>query len=132
MLVSAFRSPYGASAEIVRLALKEAFEIAASPPVFLEYEDVLQRPEQRLAHRRTIEQVNAFLAVLSRHTIAVDIYFQWKPQLPDQDDEMLMEAAINGRVDAIITHNLKHFSEVAPSFGIRVLTPLQFLREVRL
>ena len=47
-VIAGFRSPSGASAELLRLALRGTYEIAASLPVFLEYEDVLQREDQRL------------------------------------------------------------------------------------
>jgi len=131
VVVSAFRNRMGASARVLRLALTGAIEVAASPPVFLEYEAVLRRDDQLSAHGQSIEQIDVVLTVLSRRIIPVDIYFQWKPQLPDPDDEMILEAAINGRADAIATHNLRHFLPVAPRFGIRVLSPSQFLLEVK-
>ncbi len=51
------------------------------------------------------------------------IDFQWKPQLQDPDDELVLEAATNGNANAIITHNVKDFQVAEQRFGIRVMTP---------
>ena len=40
---------------------------------------------------------------------------------------MVLEAAVNGHVQAIGTHNTKDFVQIAPNFGVRVLTPAQLL-----
>jgi putative PIN family toxin of toxin-antitoxin system len=131
VLIAGFRSPTGASAELVRLALRGTVKAAASVAIFLEYEEVLQREDQRLAHGRSREQIDLFLRVLAGVLIPVDIYFHWRPQLLDADDEMVLDAAIAGGVMAIVTHNTRHFVPAARSFGIKVLTPPQFLAEVK-
>jgi putative PIN family toxin of toxin-antitoxin system len=131
VLIATFRSPTGASAELVRLALRGTVKAAASVAIFLEYEDVLQRDDQRLAHGRSREQIDLFLRVLAGVIVPVDIYFHWRPQLFDADDEMILDAAIAGGAMPIVTHNVRHFLPVAPGFGIKVLTPSQFLAEVK-
>jgi putative PIN family toxin of toxin-antitoxin system len=131
VLVAGFRSPSGASAELVRLALTGDLDIAASIAIFLEYEEVLQREDQRLVHCRSQEQVDLFVRMLARIIVPVDIHFSWRPQLRDANDEMVLVAAIAGEVRAIVTHNVKDFLPVATSFGIRILTPSQFLSEMR-
>ncbi len=50
----------------------------------------------------------------------VDIYFRVRPVLRDADDEMVMEAALNG--DAIVTHNVTDFM-AAPALGIEIAAP---------
>ena len=107
VLVASFRSRSGASRIILQLAFEHKFEMAASNAVFLEYEDVLQREFQREAHGRSVAEVDLFLVALSKIIHPVELYFQWRPQLTDPNDEMILEAAINGRVDAIVTHNLR-------------------------
>jgi predicted nucleic acid-binding protein len=81
---------------LIRLALRGAFEVAASVAIFLEYEEVLQREDQRVVHGRTRGEVDLFLSVLARIIIPVDIYFTWRPQLSDADDEMVLDAAMAG------------------------------------
>jgi len=130
VLVAGFRSPKGGSAELLRLALRGEITVAASIAIFLEYEEVLQREDQRVVHGRPLSQVDLFLRVLARRIVPVDIHFRWRPQLRDANDEMVLDAAIAGEVRAIVTHNVKDFLPAAGSFGIRILTPSQFLQEV--
>jgi predicted nucleic acid-binding protein len=62
---------------------------------------------------------------------AVEVHFQWRPQLADANDEMVLEAAVNGRADSIVTHNVKDFAIAARSFGVRVMRPGELLQEMR-
>jgi predicted nucleic acid-binding protein len=100
---------------------------AACPALFLEYEDVLKRAE----HRLPSEFVESFLAELARIVEAVQIRFLWRPMLLDPDDEMVLEAAINGQAEAIVTHNRRDFAAVSIRFGIAVLSPGEFLTLLR-
>jgi predicted nucleic acid-binding protein len=61
----------------------------------------------------------------------VDVRFTWRPQLSDADDEMVLEAAVNGRADALVTHNLGDFAAAAPSFGLLVIPPADLLGRLR-
>ena len=75
--------------------------------------------------------VDRFLAALASACQPVEISFQWRPQLADADDEMVLEAAVNGHADAIITHNVKDFVLAVGRFGMRVLRPGELLQEMR-
>lgn len=104
--------------------------MVASPPLFLEYEDVLLRPEQRLVHGLSAEHIDRFLNAFAAWIEPVDIHFRWRPQVVDPGDEMVLEAAINGHVDALVTHNVRHFFPAALRFQLEVLTPQQTLRRL--
>jgi predicted nucleic acid-binding protein len=39
----------------------------------------------------------------------VEVHFQRRPQSGDPNDEMVLEAAINGRADALVTYNVADF-----------------------
>jgi len=106
-------------------------KLLASPPLFLEYEDVLFRAEQLEAHGWPVERLERLLRALAQRLEPVEIRFQWRPQLPDPADEIVLETAVNGRADALITHNLKHFRPVERLFGIPVLTPGELVRRLR-
>ena len=69
------------------------------------------------------------LAALGSACEVVDVRFQWRPQLNDTNDEMVLEAAVNGRADALVTHNVRDFN-VGRRFGLRVLLPGELLREL--
>ena len=103
----------------------------ATPPLFLEYEDVLKRPEQRLAHGLTLEELDEFLAELAALIEPVELHFRWRPQSRDPNDEMLLEAAINGRADALVTYNTADFIAAGERFGIRIIRPADLLKKVR-
>ncbi len=94
--------------------------------LFLEYEEVLGRPE----HRLDLDEIQRFLKALASACEPVDARFLWRPQLRDPSDEMVLEAAINGRADALVTHNVRHFTSAGNRFGLQVLTPADLLREV--
>jgi len=98
--------------------------------LFLEYEAVLKRPEQQLVHGLSIASIDAFLAALASACEPVEVSFQWRPQLHDPDDEMVLEAAVNGQADAIITYNVRDFIAAASRFGLTVKRPGEFLREL--
>ncbi len=104
----------------------------ATPPLFLEYEDVLKRPEHCLAHGLTPLEMDEFLAELAALIEPVEVHFQWRPQTRDPNDEMVLEAAINGEADAIVTYNVADFAEAGERFAIPILRPAELLKKVKL
>lgn len=120
----------GASFALLRAAANGDFEMLASPPLFLEYEEVLKRPEHRLASGLSLEDVDRALRGLAAIVTSVEVRFLWRPQLGDPDDEMVLEAAINGSAVRLVTFNVDDF-DVAEGFGVAVVTPRQFLREIK-
>jgi predicted nucleic acid-binding protein len=53
----------------------------------------------------------------------VHLAFLWRPTLRDPDDDMVLEAAVNGHAHAIVTFNRRDFSPAMEQFGIAVLSP---------
>jgi putative PIN family toxin of toxin-antitoxin system len=103
----------------------------ATPPLFLEYEDVLQRAEHQLTHGLSSAELDVFLGEFATLIEPVEVHFQWRPQLRDPKDEMVLEAAINGRADALITFNIADLSSGAARFRIPVFRPSDFLRRMK-
>jgi predicted nucleic acid-binding protein len=60
----------------------------------------------------------------------VETHFLWRPQLRDQADEMVLEAAVNGRADALVTFNIADFGAAPARFGIETLLPREALRRI--
>jgi putative PIN family toxin of toxin-antitoxin system len=131
VIVTALRSATGGSNAILREAAHGRLTPLVTPALFLEYEAVLKRPEQRLAHGLRLDDIDRFLAALASACEAVEVSFQWRPQLSDPNDEMVLETAVNGRAEALITHNVRDFSKGAAWFGLRVLRPGELLKELR-
>src|SRR5438105_1561015 len=109
VVVAAQRSPRGASAALLMAASTRTVTLLASLPLAMEYEAICTLPEHRRAAGLTAEDVRLFLDAVLALVEPVEIYFLWRPQLHDPDDEMVLEAAINGRADAIVTFNLSDY-----------------------
>ena len=131
VIVTALRSATGGSNAVLREAAHGRITPLVTPALFLEYEAVLNRPEQRLVHGLGLRDIDRFLSALAAACEAVEVSFQWRPQLSDANDEMVLETAVNGQADALITHNVRDFVKGAERFGLRVLRPGEFLKELR-
>jgi predicted nucleic acid-binding protein len=44
---------------------------------------------------------------------------------------MVLEVAVNGRADVIVTFNTKDFSSAVDKFNIQLMQPNQFLKEIQ-
>ncbi len=131
VVVAALRTRSGAGNAVLRLVASRRLVPLATPPLFLEYEEVLKRAEQQLAHGLRPDEVDEFLAELAALIEPVELHFRWRPQSRDPNDEMLIEAAINGRADALVTYNTSDFIMAGERFGIRVLNPAELLKKVK-
>lgn len=129
VLIAARRSRAGASNALLRALEAQRYTILASVPLFFEYEAVLCRAEHLLAARLTQQQVLAFLNYLAGLINPVKLHYLWRPQLGDVADEMVLETAINGRADGIVTFNTRHFAP-ASRFGIDVIRPDEAMRKL--
>jgi predicted nucleic acid-binding protein len=112
---------------LVDLALKGALEILISTALVLEYEAVLTRSEHLRIAEMSLEDVEKMLDAICETATEVKMRWNWRPQLNDADDEMVLEAALNGRAGAIITFNRIHFVNAARRFGLAVLSPAEAL-----
>ena len=114
VVVAAFRSRLGASNALLRLVAERRLVPLATVALFLEYEDVLTRPEQRDAAGLTLEDVERVFAALASAIEPVEVHYAWRPQLDDPDDELVLEAAVNGRADAAVTQCARLCSDRHP------------------
>ena len=130
VLVAALRSRRGASNRLVELVGLGQLRPLVTTALFLEYEEVLLRPENRLATGMSEKDVEAFLGAFASAAEGVEVSFRWRPQLRDPKDELVLEAAVNGRAEALVTHNVRDFLEAARLFGLRVLLPCDVLKEL--
>jgi putative PIN family toxin of toxin-antitoxin system len=127
LLTAGLRSRRGASFAVLELLAEGRFRALVTTALFLEYEAVLKRPVQREVHGLRLGEVDGFLAGLAAMLEPVDVRFTWRPQLSDPNDEMVLEAAVNGQADALVTHNIRDFA-TATRFGVLVVRPADFLR----
>lgn len=130
VIVASLRSKTGASREIIRRIGLRQITALASVALLVEYEAVLKRPEHLQAANLTMAQVDIFLDTLAYLCVPVTPYFLWRPLLKDPNDEMIIETAVNGQAQVIITFNTRHFGNAASRFGIQVLKPGEFLQKM--
>ena len=101
-----------------------------SVPLVLEYEAACRDPDQRVVSGLGDEEVREVVSALCAVAEPVWTAFLWRPQLRDPADEMVLEAAINGNADALVTFNRRDFGDAPGRFGIAVLSPRQALRRI--
>jgi putative PIN family toxin of toxin-antitoxin system len=131
VLVAAFRSERGASRQLLIAALDQRFVLLASTAIWLEYEAVMTRPSQLDAMQLNATEVRDALAALATVAEQVLIHFLWRPVLTDAGDEHVLDLAMNGRADMLVTFNQGDFAEASRTFQIEVVTPAVALRKLR-
>ena len=131
VIVAGLRSTQGASRQLLRLLASEQLVVVASVPTMLEYEAVLKRPENLRATNLSTSEINEFLDSMAGMIVPVSLFFLWRPVLRDPADEHILEAAVNGRADVLVTFNIRHFREGAARFGVEVLRPGELLQRIR-
>jgi predicted nucleic acid-binding protein len=125
------RSPRGASAEILRAARNGRVTLLVSVPLGMEYEAVCSELEHRLAAGLSEREVEIFLDALLAMAEPVKTHFLWRPQLRDPGDEMVLEAAVNGRANALVTFNVRDFGIVPARFGIELMVPSEAIGRIK-
>ena len=130
VVVTALRSPTGASAALLDRALGGDFTILLTVALVLEYEAACSQPTQRAASGLSGDEVRTVVTALCRVGEPVDVWFLWRPLLRDPADEMVLEAAINGRADALVTFNRRDFGDEPMRFGVAVLSPQEALKRM--
>jgi putative PIN family toxin of toxin-antitoxin system len=130
ILVAGLRSASGASRQLLRAALEKHFVLLLSVPLVIEYEAVATRKEHLKASGLKGAEVLALLDALISVSEPVVPRFRWRPMLRDPNDDMVFEAAFNGRADLLVTFNRRDFSPFASESNIRIASSAEALREL--
>jgi len=129
--ISALISKNGMGRDIIRLALMDKISPQISTTLFLEYEAVMKRKKIRdLCSLSITEQEELFQAFLSTCKWN-EIFYLWRPNLDDKDDDFLIELAIASNSKIIITDNKKDLESGELNFDLEVLTPQNFLERYK-
>ena len=128
VVLTALRSARGASAALMLHVAEKRVKPLLSVALVLEIESVLCRPEHLAATGLSVALVQDFVDELCALSEPVQIHFAWRPMLHDAADEMVLEAAVNGQADALVTFNLKDFLPAASGLGVEVIAPITALR----
>jgi len=123
VMVAAIRSDAGASRRLLVAGLQQTCTLLLSVPLIFEYEAVMTRPEHLEAARLSTADVEALLDAVVRVAEPVRPAFLWRPTLKDANDDMVLEVAVNGRADRLVTFNQRDFARIGAQFGIVVCAP---------
>jgi putative PIN family toxin of toxin-antitoxin system len=127
LIVAGLRSRRGASFLLLDLVERGDLSIILNGPLIEEYDDVIRRVEHRRVHQLSETDIHRFLRGLIAVAEMVETRLDRRVTMTrDPDDAFVAEAAIDGRADHLVTHNVRHFAEVADR--ISVVTPSQLLR----
>lgn len=129
VMVAGLRSDGGASRQVLRHALSGRYQPLFGNALWLEYEDLLGR-DVWTAETTPSERIQV-LAALARVGRWVRVYYGWRPNLPDEADNHLVELAVAGGAAAIVTHNIRDVRRGDLAFdNLRVLTPSECLEQL--
>lgn len=131
VIVAAMHSPTGASAALLRTARQGEITLVANVAIALEYEATCHRAEHLLASGLSASQVGIFLDAVVGMATPVETHFLWRPYLRNPNDELVLEAAVNGQAAAIVTFNQRDFGAIPLQFGVEVLSPVTTLMRIK-
>ncbi len=122
VVVAGLRSSVGGSRRWLEVCLKEEVTLLLAVPLVLQYEDVLLREENISAHGLLREEIGELLDGLCSVCAPVELSYLWRPLLRDPDDEMVLETAVLGHADLLLTFNIRDFV-CAERVGVSVVQP---------
>ena len=127
VLVAGLRSRGGASFRLLSLVGTGVFKHCLSVGLLFEYEAAIKRlgAVSKLSSR----QMDAVLDYLCASAHRQEIHYLWRPVLRDPCDDLVLEGGIAGECECIVTHNVRDFAG-SERWGVRVLTPAEFLIEI--
>ena len=131
VFVAALLSPKGKNRETIRACLKGQAKPLFGVALFHEYEDLLGRRDLMRKSPLTAPERRALFAALLSVSEWIKVYYLWRPNLPDEGDNHLIELAVAGGAGAVVTNNtgdLKKGELLFPS--VSIFTPAQFLEAI--
>src|SRR3984893_15287215 len=120
----------GHADRVLRLCLEERFKPLMGAALLAEYEDLLGRESIWRRARLTAAERETFLDIFLSICQWTRIYYAWRPNLGDEADNHLMELAVAGQADFLVTRNVRDLRGGELNFPhVSVVTPTQLLKE---
>jgi putative PIN family toxin of toxin-antitoxin system len=107
ILVGAMLSGGGSARRVLRLCLQRDVTPLIGAALFVEYEDVLARRTLFDGARLDAAEREVLFDALMSVCEWTPIYYLWRPNLPDPGDDHLIELAIAGGADWVVTENIR-------------------------
>lgn len=132
VIVSAIQTGDGLSRDILRLVFLGQLIPLMSNALFLEYEAVTQRADVMCRCHFSAQEAEQFLDAVFASSQWVEIYFAWRPNLLDEGDNFLIELAVAGNADYLITNNMRDLKNGDLLFPqLLICNPQQFMAHWR-
>lgn len=128
--VTAVRSSDGAAGEVLRKVFREEIMPLMDLKLGLEYRDVALRPEHLMASALNRREILELIEALEAFAEPVEVVLKTRPLSSDPNDDMILDLAINGQAEALVTYNRKHFVGAGKRYGILVLSPAELLQKI--
>ena len=130
VMVAAIRSDTGASQRLLVAAFEQRYRLLVSTPLIIEYQAVMTRSQHLKASRLTADEVTKLLDAVATVSTPVKLEFLWRPALRDPDDDMVLETAVNGAAELLVTFNRGDFAVGAERFELEVVSPGAALQRI--
>lgn len=128
ILIAALLRGGGSARAVLRACLQGHYQPVLGPALLSEYEDVLGRSELFAGSALSVKERDDVFDGLMHRSRWVEVFYAWRPNLPDEADNHLIELAVAAQADAIVTRNLRDVARGELKFPmLRVLTPEQCL-----
>lgn len=115
---------------LLTAALERRYLVLASVPLMLQYESVLTRGEHLAAAGVSSADVEILLDAIALVATPIRISYLWRPMLSDPNDDLVLETAVNGQADVLVTFNRRHFEPAAGRFRLEILAPADAVRRL--
>jgi len=123
-------SGQGAASRMLALCFTGQLQPLMGSALFFEHEDVLGRTELFKDSRLTTAERSELFDIYLAHCEWTRVYYGWRPNLPDEGDNHLVELAVAGHAQYIVTRNLRDLQRMELKFPeFRVLGPETLLKE---
>lgn len=130
VVVSALLSGGGASREVLRRCIQGIYRPLLGAALFAEYESVMAREALFRGCALSASEREAVFDALLGACRWTQVYYLWRPNLPDESDNHIIELAVAGGAEAVVTGNVKDFRKGGLRFPrLAVLTPRQLIEE---
>lgn len=126
-IISALLSQRGAAYRLLMLIDSGLFEASISVPLVVEYEaDAKRKLTETQLTESDLDDILDFICASANRQ---QIFFLWRPFLPDPQDDMVLELAVAAGCEYIVTFNGRHFAGI-DQFGMKAVTPREFLERI--
>ena len=126
VLTAALKSNRVAAHKLLLMLPENLYTPNVSVPLFIEYESVAKR--KALLNHLSLDEIDSILDYLLSKSSIRKVFYLWRPCLKDPKDDLVLEVAVESESKYIITFNKKDFKGCA-KFGIKIVTPQEFLKE---